>query len=86
MLRGFGIFTVVALAGGLHFGSAVITSQEAHAAQVYVCTCDGERKRFFASSRYCEKKSGVKQCSTAQYRKIYSRACRERGCRLPEPR
>jgi hypothetical protein len=83
MKRCLGLLTSLALAGGLHFGSAVVSAPAAEAAQVYVCSCDGERKRFFASSRYCEKKSGVKQCSAAQYRKIYSRACRERGCRLP---
>lgn len=71
------------LAATLFTSGSTVLSTEAEAAQVYVCTCNGERKRFFASTRYCEKKTGVKQCTREQYRKLYSKVCRERGCRLP---
>jgi hypothetical protein len=62
---------------------ATINVPSATAAQVYSCQCKGEKKRFYASSRYCEKQSKVQRCNASQFRKVYTRACIERGCRLP---
>ena len=71
----------------LHVGSfatpALLTGTVAHAAQPYYCVCNGEKKRFLASTRYCEHQNNVKQCSPRQYNAVYSKACKEVGCRLP---
>jgi hypothetical protein len=58
------------------------------AAQPWSCMCDGERKRFLASTRYCEKRMSVPKgrwCTKRQIRTVYGPACAERGCRLKQP-
>jgi hypothetical protein len=64
----------------------LLTGTVAHAAQPYWCVCNGEKKRFLASTRHCEHQNNVKQCSQRQYNAVYSRACKEMGCRLPRQR
>jgi hypothetical protein len=74
---------------GMALGCAAIVSvaavsiPTAEAAQVYYCQCKGEKARFLASTRYCERQTKVKRCSSSQFRKVYTRACIARGCELP---
>jgi hypothetical protein len=81
--RWFGRLSVCALAClGL---TAILTSQ-VRAAQAWSCICDGERKRFLASTRHCEFRSKLPKgetCTLTQRRAVYGPACRAEGCRLP---
>jgi hypothetical protein len=75
------IAAVVAASASL-LGSA---STPVEAAQAWSCSCNGEKKRFLASTRFCEKRSGIPKgefCSREQWRAVYGPACREKGCRL----
>ena len=65
-------------------GGAVLTVASALAAQPYTCVCKGDKKRFLASSRYCEHQYEVKSCSKAQYQVTYGKACHEMGCKFPK--
>ena len=64
-------------------GGAVLTVASAHAAQPYTCVCKGDKKRFLASTRYCEHQFNVKECTQGQYDMTYSAACTKMGCSLP---
>ncbi len=58
----------------------------AEAAQPWSCVCKGEKKRFLASTRHCEKRMGLAKgqwCSKKQHRAVYGPACMKRGCQLP---
>lgn len=66
---------------------AVATATSAVAAQAWYCICKGETKRYLASTRHCEVKSGVpkgKWCTKAQWRAVYGPACAEMGCKLKQ--
>jgi hypothetical protein len=63
-----------------------LTGTAAHAAQPYTCICNGEKKRFLASTKYCERQNNVKSCSQRQYNATYTKACKANGCRLPAGR
>jgi len=58
----------------------------AHAGTPWWCTCQGQAKRFIASSHICEhdlaERTGkkVKQCSGAQFVAWNRKACRLEGC------
>ena len=65
---------------------AILTGTVAHAAQPYTCICNGEKKRFLASTKYCERQNNVKSCSQQQYNATYTKACKANGCRLPTAR
>ena len=62
---------------------AVLASSPVNAAQSYSCMCQGERKSFRASTRYCEHQFNVEQCSQGQYEIVYNAACSKMGCSLP---
>jgi hypothetical protein len=79
----------------LFFGAAIfialgaLVPSSAGAAQAWSCLCDGERKRFLASTRFCESQNNLarpKQCSVAQWRTVYGPACKAKGCVLPRLR
>jgi len=56
------------------------------AGQPWHCICNGQDKRFVASTRHCEYQMGVprgKSCTEAQWRRVYRPACAEMGCQLP---
>lgn len=72
-----------ALIAAAIIGFTATNTPTAEAAQVYYCQCQGQKTRLLASTRYCERQSKVKRCSPAQFRKVYTKACIARGCRLP---
>lgn len=78
---------VCALAGtGGTLGLHVLGASEARAAQPWSCICDGERKRFLASTRHCEFRMGVPKgewCTKSQWKAVYGPACKKEGCKLP---
>ena len=81
-MRPFRIFAAVA--GVITIGgSAIVVAIPADAAQSYACMCDGKRRQFRASTRYCEHQFNVPQCSEGQYTMVYNAACQKMGCSLP---
>jgi hypothetical protein len=64
----------------------LLTVTEARAAQAYYCVCNGEKKRFLASTRYCEHQNNVKSCTQAQFNATYTKACKSMSCRRPTQR
>jgi hypothetical protein len=76
---------LVAAVASASAGMLGAVSAPVDAAQAWSCTCDGQKKRFLASTRFCEKRSGIPKgewCSRPQWRAVYGPACREKGCRL----
>lgn len=78
------------LSASLFVGSFAVpvflTGGIAHAAQPYSCICNGEKKRFLASTKHCERQHNVKSCSQKQYNATYTKACKANGCRFPTAR
>jgi hypothetical protein len=68
------------------FGVALsLYASGASAAQPWTCICKGEPKRFLASTRHCETRSGLAKgewCGKQQFRAVYGPACAAKGCKL----
>jgi hypothetical protein len=76
--------------------TAALFTTSAHAGQPWSCICDGQPKRFIASTYACEfdryKDSGrrvrqgskllVPRCTAPQFRAWNRRACASEGCTL----
>lgn len=78
------VHTAIGAAAVFVFGMMLTWPTEA--AQAWSCICNGERKRYLASTRHCEFKNDLPKgawCSAAQWRAVYGPACREKGCVLP---
>jgi hypothetical protein len=74
------------LSVGTFLGLTAAFGSHVRAAQPWSCICDGERKRYLASTRHCEVKSKLPKgewCGPAQWRAVYGPACRKNGCVLP---
>ena len=70
---------------GLMLAAGMPRSMEARAAQPWTCVCKGQKKRFLASTRHCERRFSIpkgKWCSREQFRKVYGPACAKQGCTL----
>ena len=74
-----------ALGAAVYAGPTLLAVTEAHAAQAWYCICQGEKKRFLASSRHCEYVMNVprgQSCTRNQTRKVYAPACVKQGCKI----
>jgi hypothetical protein len=62
-----------------------LSASGASAAQPWTCICKGEPKRYLASTRHCENRSGIAMgewCSKRQFKAVYGPACAAKGCKL----
>lgn len=79
------MLSVLALFAGAYAGQTLFADSRAHSAQAWYCVCNGEKKRFLASTRHCEVAMKVPKgsvCSKAQIRSVYAPACAQKGCKL----
>lgn len=91
---------LLAATGLAAVAATLLAGTPAAAGQPWHCLCDGEPKRFIASSYACEHdlhkgkgmqvSSGfrlfVPRCTRAQFRDWQASACRARGCEPPRSR
>jgi hypothetical protein len=80
------LLVCASLAGTFNVAPSFVLGTAANAAQAWSCICDGERKRFLASTRFCEKQSKLakgKSCGVSQWKSVYGPACEAKGCKLP---
>lgn len=75
----------VVLGTGASIVPTLLAVTNGHAAQPWYCICNGEKKRFLASTRHCEHQMNVAKgssCTMAQLRKVYGPACAQQGCTI----
>jgi hypothetical protein len=89
---------LVIFIGSISLTATMLTTTTAHAGQPWSCMCDGQSKRYVASTHACEvslyKGTGkhvhegfklfVPACTRTQFRAWNRRACARVGCSPPQ--